>query len=286
MASTTPTPGEPFVPTKLIKHFQANHTTRDAQSSGWSALWDSQQNDLWDRGKPSPALIDLIESSSWPASEGRRLKALIPGCGKGYDVVMLALHGFDVYGLEVSPTGVEAARAYAAEQLEAPLAYNYGEGNQERYQKDRRGEVTFLAGDFFKRDWESKCVRDGEAFGGFDLIYDYTFLCALLPEMRQDWGRRMGELLGPQPARLICLEFPLYKDLKIPGPPWGLREGIYYDVLAGGGTGVFDNDEAAQSALQRPNKGPLERLARIRPSRTYPQGEGTDHLGIWQLKSR
>ena len=58
---------------------------RDAETqfSGWAELWDSDQDDLWDRGKPSPALIDLLESkypaASFPSVE-RRPRALVPVC--------------------------------------------------------------------------------------------------------------------------------------------------------------------------------------------------------------
>lgn len=31
----------------------------------------------------------------------------------------------------------------------------------------------FMVGDFFKCDWEGKCVCEGEIFEGFDFIYDY-----------------------------------------------------------------------------------------------------------------
>lgn len=52
----------------------------EKQSSGWSELWDSDESSLWDRGKPSPALIDFIESdlAVLPRPEGRRPKALVP----------------------------------------------------------------------------------------------------------------------------------------------------------------------------------------------------------------
>jgi hypothetical protein len=39
---------------------------------------------------------------------------------------------------------------------------------------------------------------------------------------------------------LVCLGFPLYKDPKIEGPPWGVSRGVYWDVLVRGGTGIID----------------------------------------------
>lgn len=56
---------------------------------GWSSLWDSGESDLWDRGKASPALVDIIEQKSDLLSpfnpDGSRKKAIVP--------VGLSLHG-------------------------------------------------------------------------------------------------------------------------------------------------------------------------------------------------
>jgi len=101
--------------------------------------------------------------------------------------------------------------------------------------------------------------------------------------MRQDWARRMSELLAPSGV-LICVEFPLYKDLKSPGPPWGLREGIYWNLLAAGGNGVIENEEDAQAATQATDGGAFTRLKYIKPARSYEAGNGTDMLSIWALK--
>ena len=51
-------------------------------TSAWSQLWDEGESGLWDRGRPSPALVDILEHR-WemfgPMSEDRRHKtALVP----------------------------------------------------------------------------------------------------------------------------------------------------------------------------------------------------------------
>ncbi|OTB18792.1 hypothetical protein K445DRAFT_307680 [Daldinia sp. EC12] len=260
---------------RLVSHFTTK--SKENQTSGWDELWQSGEDDLWDRGKPSPALIDFIESRPdvlRPSREGRRLRALVPGCGKGYDVVMLALHGFDAYGLEVSKKGVEVARAYAANELAEPRAFNYG--NKEEWPVEKRGEVHFIAGDFFRKGWEAQC--GDTKLEGFDLIYDYTFLCALVPEMRKDWARRMRELLAPTGV-LICLEFPLYKDLRASGPPWGLK-GVYWNLLAQGGDGIIKKPVQENDT----DGGLFERVAYISPPRSHEIGKGTDMISVWAPK--
>ena len=85
------------------------------------------------------------------------------GCGKGYDVVMLALHGFDVVGLELSSKGAAVAEMYARNELQMPQEYNFG---LEASKKSDPGSVSFIQGDFFQPD-----SARGQKF---DIIYDYT----------------------------------------------------------------------------------------------------------------
>lgn len=84
---------------------------------------------------------------------------------------MLTLHGFDVWGLEVSNTAVQAAKEYAKMELAKPRDFNFGSGAHAA--DNQSGSVQFVLGDFFAREWEQK----GNEKGGeekFDLIYDYT----------------------------------------------------------------------------------------------------------------
>ena len=87
---------------------------------------------------------------------------------------MLALHGFDAIGLEVSRTAVDSARAYAEVELSYPSACNFAdEDDEKRRATCQPGTVSFVCGDFFQRDWETSCFVAGDD-RGFDLIYDYT----------------------------------------------------------------------------------------------------------------
>ncbi|KAL4767539.1 S-adenosyl-L-methionine-dependent methyltransferase [Aspergillus nidulans var. acristatus] len=188
---------------------------------------------------------------------------------------MLALHGFDVYGLDVSARGVTLAREYAEAELARPQAYNFGSdwaSTERKGQAKGRGKVTFIEGDFFQSGWEARIK--------FDLIYDYTFLCALHPSMRPSWASRMADLLSPN-GMLVCLEFPLYKDPKLPGPPWGLN-GVYWNLLVQGGTGIVaENDEDECDGMA---EGQFHRLLHIKPARSYENGRGTDMIGVYVKK--
>ncbi|KAG6010016.1 hypothetical protein E4U21_000457 [Claviceps maximensis] len=271
-------PAEP--PGRLISHFADR--SRAEQTAAWTDLWESDENNLWDRGKPSPALIDFIESKPEAlcapvAGKAGRFCALIPGCGRGYDVAMLALHGFDVYGLEVSSKGAQIARDYVTRELESPQDYNYGPKGRFQTQV---GSVQIITADFFDRDWET--LLGGAGKRGFDLIYDYTFLCALLPEMRKDWSTRMAELVAPRGV-LVCLEFPMYKNLGAAGPPWGLR-GVHWSLLAEGKDGIIH--EPGNVEEDDTVDGPFRRIVYLRPARSYEAGRGTDMLSVWKLNER
>lgn len=91
---------------------------------------------------------------------------------------MLALHGFDAFGLEVSQRAVDSANAYAEAELSRPSTYNFAD--EDSRAAHRPGTVNFVRGDFFHRDWEASCFADCDA-QGFDLIYDYTVSRASSP---------------------------------------------------------------------------------------------------------
>ena len=83
---------------------------------------------------------------------------------------MLALHGYDAYGLEISQKAVDTANAYAAAELAQPSEYNFS--GKVGKPANLPGVAKFVTGDFFSKNWEADCEQDGIAY--FDLIYDYT----------------------------------------------------------------------------------------------------------------
>jgi SAM-dependent methyltransferase len=84
--------------------------------------------------------------------------ALVPGCGRGHDVLLLSSFGYDVYGLDVSSTALAAAKENVAKALAEGLYKTEG---------SKQGAITWLCQDFFAEDW--KDVKTP-----FDLIFDYT----------------------------------------------------------------------------------------------------------------
>jgi hypothetical protein len=106
------------------------------------------------------------------------------------------------------------------------------------------------------------------------------FLCAMLPEMRKDWARRMSELLSPAGV-LVCLEFPMWKSLKAPGPPWGLR-GVHQNILADGGDGILIEKGHTQEGPE--GKGAFDRIIHWKPPVSFEQSRGEDMISVWKLR--
>lgn len=145
----------------LQEHFQNQDPTTHV--SRWEELW-TKQHTPWDRGAASPALIDLLSSKHSdlpdPQNGTKRLKALVPGCGTGYDVVLLASHGYESYGLDASATAAKAAQELFEQSENASL----------------KGQMTIVTGNFFADEaWANvPGFEHGNEQLLFDLIYDYT----------------------------------------------------------------------------------------------------------------
>jgi len=295
---------------RLRDHFTA---PTSEHTKLWSQIWDNAATSSdpwipWDRLGPNPAFIDTltqrqdllggpIEDPSIQNSvhdrgdlAGQRRKtALVPGCGKGYDVLLLASLGYDAYGLEVSEAAMEAAVVNAAETYDQK--YKDASGGDSKGKSDASGgRYTFICGDFFSDAWLQDSALNDKDFK-FDLIYDYTFFCALPPELRPKWAARQAGLLA-QEGRLVCLEFPLYKDPRIGGPPFGMNAEAYVAHLSRPGQELEYDEKGYPKGTEedfvsgRDAEMGLERVERWKAERTHKIGEGTDHVSVWKHVGR
>ncbi|RZC66107.1 hypothetical protein C5167_009795 [Papaver somniferum] len=179
-------------------------------AGGWNKCWE-QGVTPWDLGQPTPVLLQLLDKETLP--KGR---VLVPGCGAGHDVIAIANPERYVVGLDLSENGIKRAREIS---LSLPNAKCF----------------EFIEADFFT--W-----RPTEKF---DLIFDYTFFCAIEPGMRASWGTQMHELLKPD-GELITLMFPT-DDRYGGSPPYKVSVADYEEVLHPWGfkaTSIIDNEMA------------------------------------------
>lgn len=145
----------------------------------------------FDKETPSPLLLKLINEDQIPYG-----RALVPGCGRGYDVTALAHRDRVVLGLDIAERAIEAAKQRLDQLPES--------------QCSAKESAIFSTDSFFDLD---TTVPEYQ----FDFIYDYTFLCALEPDIRTDWAKKMSELVKPG-GELLTLIFPIGD--KVGGPPF------------------------------------------------------------------
>lgn len=164
--------------------------------AGWEASW-RQSVTPWDAGAPAPSLVALVQSGALPSG-----RALVPGVGAGYDALALVSPERTVVGLDLSPTAVAVAKA---RRYDAGIT---------------AARCDFVEGDFFEPD-------PSHLGAPFQLIWDYTFCCALPPNLRQRWAARMRELLAPDGV-LVTLIFPVSDHAG--GPPYAVSPQLYEQV--------------------------------------------------------
>ncbi|MFK8004150.1 MAG: methyltransferase [Polyangiales bacterium] len=198
----------------------------------WENAW-SEGRTPWDGGKSAPELGVALKEELFGPSErnGRRTRVLVTGCGSGWDAFAFADAGFDVVGLDIAPSAGERFAELRAQRSFA--------------QAPRVAIADFLT-------WSPACP--------FDVIWDYTFLCALPLAWRHRWATRMDELLAPD-GTLATLIFPMVTPAEgYEGPPWPLHPEHLQELLV-----------------------PRFESTYLAPARaSHPKREGKESLGLWR----
>lgn len=149
----------------------------------------------WDLKSFTPAFKDVITSEVVK----NKSTMLIPGCGKGYDAIEASKAGFKVTAIDLSVTAINFAEELA---------------------KSEKANVNFFVSDFFDLDETKK----------FEVIYDYTFYCAINPLKRKEYSDKICSLLDDD-GIYIALLFPVEK--RTGGPPFGIDETEFDKFFAG-----------------------------------------------------
>ena len=153
-------------------------------------FWDKRfqaEDTPWDRGTANPQL------GAWLATKALKpCRILIPGCGSGHEVAVLAQAGFDVTALDYSPEAIARTRSNLdADGLKATLV-----------------GADALA-------WQPEKP--------FDAIYEQTCLCALYPDQWRDYADQLHRWLTPGGklfALFVQFARPAAADGEIQGPPY------------------------------------------------------------------
>ena len=214
----------------------------DRPGAVWERVWTAdgglKVGEAFDAGLAAPVLqkylLPLAQRRWSSARELASKRVLVPGCGRGYEVGVLAAAGFGhAEGWDVSATAAAAARLHA---------------EAEAKEHTRAGEVFFRTRDFL----EDRDLAAAE--GPFDVILDYTFFAVLAPSQRARWAERVASLLAAG-GELWTLIFPIYDETRR----------LEHD-------GSDDDDAAHESALLQRGGPPFSMSMRLLRSVLAPVG--------------
>jgi len=158
----------------------------------WEDKW-KKGNTNWDLGYPAPALVKYFDQIL-----DKSIKILIPGAGNAYEAEYLWRSGFK--------------NVFFNEIAEVPIMKFL-----ERVDDFPQNQI--ITENFF------------EHTGQYDLIIEHTFFTAINPAMREQYARKIYELLKPQ-GKMLGLLFSVEFDFE--GPPYGGTEKLYrklFEVL-------------------------------------------------------
>jgi hypothetical protein len=196
--------------------------------NSWLVMWEKGMTP-WNTPEAALGLKLLLDQNRIPTTG----KFIIPGCGQGLDCFALLNGSRTIYGVDLSPKIIQ-------ENIQKQISLGISES-----------ELIFKSGDFFEMGKDL-----GE--GTFDFLMDYTFLCAIQPDMRLSWAKQLQNLLKSG-AMLLTLMYPLSDHAG--GPPFALSEQVYHDLLD-----------------------PYFELISIEIGPTIERRQGKEKLAIWKRK--
>ena len=179
----------------------------------WQEMYANEYPPRFDKLCAAPILQKLVlEESTFPQS-GR---CLVPGCGRGYDVTIIASATRYCLGVDIAPAAISSARERLEQQFE--MAQHLVVDPQPPL-----GSCEFKCANFFDLDTE-------HPENLFDLVYDYAFLSVLDPRIRKDWAAKMAKLVKIG-GELTTVIWPIMTKAKESGPPFSVTLEQVRDLL-------------------------------------------------------
>ena len=172
----------------------------------WQNRW--QENRIgFNQSAVNPLLIKYWSTLNLPADS----RIFVPLCGKSIDMVWLATQGYDVVGVELVESAVQA---FFNEQNIEPTIFQHAENPAIIcYQGKLLGQkIELWVADIF--------ALTSEDTGKIKAVYDKAALIALPADMRSNYSEQISEISGNAPQLLITLN---YDQSKKDGPPFSIN---------------------------------------------------------------
>jgi len=156
----------------------------------WESKYQSRDT-RFDLGGPTLTLCDWLD-----AAKPLPGLAVVPGCGRGHDVLELARRGWDALGLDFAPSAIHDSREAAA-------------------QAGLSARARFEQRDFFD-------LEPLPGSPGYSLWWENTCYCAIEPKRRDEYARVAARSIAPGGLLLFSV-FPC--DGRTGGPPFNIDPG-------------------------------------------------------------
>lgn len=201
----------------------------------WQQRWQAGRIGF-NQPQVNPLLINYFAEINLPA--GSRIFA--PLCGKSIDMLWLTEQGYDVVGVELVESAVQA---FFAEQNILPTVIEHVQNSSIKcYQGSLKGQtITLWVGDIF--------ALTTTHIGQVNAVYDRAALIAMPPEMRLKYSEQVIKLSNNAPQLLLTLN---YNQEEWAGPPFSISSeqvqqyySEYYEIteLEGGSSTLNANPE-------------------------------------------
>lgn len=129
-------------------------------SEAWQGRYLNAQTG-WDRGAPNPALIQWLDTGQLTPC-----RILVPGCGRGHEVIELARRGFEVTAVDFAAEPIRHLRSSLS---------------------DAQLNANIIQQDLFEFAPDQP----------FDAIYEQTCLCAIDPTLWKAYEDRLQQWVKP-----------------------------------------------------------------------------------------
>jgi len=195
----------------------------------WNKAYENDDTP-WDKGYAAPPLVEFLGRR---AVEGR---VLVPGCGVGHDVRLLAGQGAEVLGLDIAPGALQKATAY-------PMA----------------GGESYALGDYLH--------LEPRYHAAFDWVFEHTCLCAIEPSERPAYVCSLKQALRAG-GHYLAIFFREVSNDRGDGPPYPISS-EEIDHLFAEDFEVIESFVPEQTYPGRPQGSEEVRWMRMRSNTTF-----------------